>query len=124
MHMRRLFPCPDGLTAYLSEHVEWQPVCMVGLASLEVTDEVADGVRRYTSKLTYTTATRPAPSAAPLAYRLTLADGVQLIIGTDMRPYPITTVTETHEDKPSGRASCTVQVEQKSALYGPLRLLE
>lgn len=123
-HMRRLIPALDGLTAYLSEEVVWQPLCTVGLPSLEVTDEVTDGVRRFTTKLTYTLATRPAPDAQPYAYRITLVGGVQMILGIEQRPYPIATITDSHEDKASGRASCTIQVELKSALYGPLRIIE
>ena len=123
-HMHRLIPDPSGLTAYFCEEVLWQPLCTVGLPSLEVTDEVTNGVRLFTSKLTYTLATRPAPEAQPYAYRLTLANGVQLILGLYMRPYPVATITDSHEEKATGRASCTVQVELKNAPYGPLRQLE
>lgn len=123
-HMQRLVTTPDCALCFLQEEVLWTPLCTIGLASLEVTDEVTDGVRLYTTKLAYTLASRPAPDAEPMAYRLTLADGRRLIYGTSLRPYPMATITDTHEDKASGRASCTVQVEQKNALYGPLLLLE
>ena len=122
-HMSRLIPDTNGLTAYFSEEVLWQPLCTIGLPSLEVTDEITDGVRRFTTRLTYTLAQRPAPDEQPYAYRITLGNGVQLILGLDLRPYPIATITDSHEDKASGRASCTVQVELKNSLYGPLRIL-
>lgn len=123
-HMARLVPASDCTSCFLQEEVIWSPLCIVGLASLEVTDEVADGTRLYTTKLSYTLARRPAPDAEPMAYRLTLADGRRLIYGLDLRPYPVATITDTHEDKASGRASCTVQVEQKKAPFPPMELIE
>ena len=122
-HMRRLVASPDCASCFLSEEVLWTPICIVGLASLEVTDEVTDGTRLYTTKLSYTLAQRPTPDAEPMAYRLTLADGRQLIFGTTLRPYPVATITDTHEDKANGRSSCSVQVEQKNAPFPPLELL-
>lgn len=123
-HMQHLVASPDGLTGYLTEVVVWQTVCTVGLGTLEVSDELTDGCRLFTTRLTYTTPQRPAPVAEPQAYRLTLADGRQLVVGVPMRPYPLTTITDTHEGKASGAAACQVKVEMKNAMYGPVELIE
>lgn len=107
-HVSHARPLPDGVHVYMPSYVPWEPVCIEGLASLEVTDAVEDGVRTFTSKLSVTLSERPAMAAGPVVYRLTCADGTQLLLGTAARPYPTATVTDTHSARPSDTCACTL----------------
>lgn len=44
----------------------------------------------------------------PIALRLTLTDGSQLIMGTSTRPFPLTTVTTKRPDKSSEQSAQTL----------------
>lgn len=109
-HLRLLQVMPDGLHAFMTAYVPWQVVPIVGLASLEVSDENVDGVRTYASKLTATLKERPLPDAEPMAYRLTQTDGRRWLLGSAERPLPLTTITDTHPDRAAEKCACTLMV--------------
>lgn len=80
---------------------------MVGLATLETSEEVKKGVRTYSAKLTATLCGgRLALSSRPLAYRLTCVNGRQYLLGTADPPFPLTT----QEVKMPGNAAETSAV--------------
>lgn len=72
----------------------WQELLLVGLASLKVTDEVENGVRIYTSKLTATLCKPFLHPKRPSAFRLTDVQGKQYLLGTAQSPYPLVSQTE------------------------------
>ena len=64
---------------------------MVGLATLETSEEMKKGVRTHTAKLTATLCGgRLALPSRPLAYRLTCVNGKQYLLGTADPPFPLT----------------------------------
>ena len=80
---------------------------MVGLATLETSEEVKKGVRTHSAKLSATLCGgRLALSSCPLAYRLTCVNGNQYLLGTADPPFPLTT----QEDKRPGNAAETSAV--------------
>lgn len=82
----------------------------MGLASLETTDELENGYRKYTTKLTAVLHEPPAYATEPLTYRATFADGAQAIIGLNYAPYPLATINDTHPSSAADKASCTLTV--------------
>lgn len=80
---------------------------MVGLATLETSEEVKKGVRTHLAKLTATLCGgRLALPSRPLAYRLTCVNGRQYLLGTADPPFPLTM----QEDKRPGSAAETSAV--------------
>ena len=85
----------------------WKRLPMVGLATLETSEEVKKGVRTHSAKLTATLCGgRLALSSRPLAYRLTCVNGRQYLLGTADPPFPLTT----QEEKRPGNAAETSAV--------------
>lgn len=116
-----LLIAPDGQTGTIATpKVEWTDLPIVGMAALEVTDEVDDGRHIYTTKLTATLCQRCAPMAQPMAALLTLSDGSLMLIGSYDRPMPTITLADTRPAKPSEQAAATLTMTHAAR---PLRLL-
>lgn len=88
-HLRRAIILPAQSQALVREPIPWQEIPLVGLASLEVTDKVENGVRIYTSKLTATLCKPFLHPKRPSAFRLTDVQGKQYLLGTAQSPYPL-----------------------------------
>lgn len=106
-HLASAVIVPENYSVIISEPMPWQRLNMVGLATLETSEEVGNGVRKHTAKLTATLCgDRLNLPARPLAYRLTCANGRQYLLGTADPPFPLTT----QEDKRPGNAAETSAV--------------
>lgn len=101
---------PDGRHVAASAGRPWEQLCTVGYPSLEVTDEIENGYRQYTSKLTAVLAEAPSYATEPMAYRVTYTDGSHAIIGVDYAPYPLSTISDVHPSSPSEKSACTLTV--------------
>lgn len=109
-HLAMLQIMPDGVHAFMPSYVPWEVVPIVGLAGLEVSDERADGVRVFTSKLTATLADSPMADAEPMAWLLTQVDGSKLLLGCAERPMAIATTTDTRPDRAAEKCACLLTV--------------
>lgn len=118
-HLRLAHPLQDGVHFYAPSYIPWEHVCISGLAGLEVTDEVEDGMRTYTSKLTFVSEERSALPAGPVAFRLTAADGTQFVMGSAERPHPVITISDSHPAKASSVCACTYTAQWQSP-FAPL----
>ena len=108
-YCRLFIPTPDGLSILRKEgYIPLEPLPIVGLASMEQTDENVDAYRRYTVKISALLKHRPSMPQVPMAYLAHTADAQQLIIGTAEPPYPLPTITDTYPDRASERAACTL----------------
>ena len=94
-HLKRAIILSAQAIALVREPMPWQELPLVGLASLEVTDEVENGVRIYTSKLTATLCKPFQHSSRPSAFRLTDVQGRTYLLGTSYFPFPLVTQTLT-----------------------------
>ena len=93
---------------------------MVGLATLETSEEVKKGVRTHSAKLTATLCGgRLALPLRPLAYRLTCVNGRQYLLGTADPPFPLTA----QEVKMPGNAAETSAVALVVSLNSPFGFL-
>lgn len=108
MHVAQ--PLPDNRHVLLNVPRPWQKLPIVGLAAMETTDELENGYRKYTTKLTVVLHEPPPQAAEPLAYRATFADGAQAIIGLNYAPYPLATIDDGHPNTASDKAACTLTV--------------
>ena len=76
---------PSGLT--------WQPLNIKPHAQLSISDRLEDGNTIWTAKLVFKTC-EDFGDRDRWAYRVTLLNGQQRLIGSDKRPYPIASVVE------------------------------
>ena len=90
-HLASAIVLPETASVLLREPMPWKQLPMVGLATLETSEEVKKGVRTHSAKLTATLCggRLPLPSR-PLAYRLTCVNGRQYLLGTADPPFPLT----------------------------------
>ena len=103
-HLASAIVLPETASALIREPMPWQRLPMVGLATLETSEEVKKGVRTHSAKLTATLCGgRLALPSRPLAYRLSCANGRQYLLGTADPPFPLTT----QEDRRPGNAAET-----------------
>ncbi len=118
-HLRTAHPLADGAHIYAPSYIPWTRLCISGLAGLEVSDAVEDGVRTVTSKLTFTMAECPAMPRGPVAFRLTAADGTQYVLGLSEMPHPVVGIAATHPNRASSVCAYTVTAAWESP-YAPL----
>ena len=64
-------------------------VPIVGLAALETGDELDNGVRMHTQKLTATLETEYVLPQSPTVFLITTVNGMQYLIGTSETPFPL-----------------------------------
>ena len=98
-HLKRAIILPAQSRALIKDVMPWQEIPIIGLTEVETTEEVENGIRLSTTKLTATLCKRFQSSSKPLAFRLTDVQGKQYLLGTVRSPYPLITQMESHEDK-------------------------
>lgn len=81
----------------LSSQTNWESIPVKVPAKLTVSEKIEDGVRMYTAQLVYRTC-EDTGKRKRLVYRCRTADGRYWLIGSDARPYPITTVNKVRPD--------------------------
>ena len=95
---------------------------MVGLATLETSEEVKKGVRTHSAKLTATLCGgRLALPSHPLVYRLTCVNRWQYLLGTAEPPFPLTT-QEDNRPRNEAETSAVSLVVSSNNRYGLLYL--
>ena len=80
---------PDHFKVILKEVKPWREVPIVGLAALETGDELNNGVRLHTQKLTATLETEYVFPQLHTVFLITAVNGMQYLIGTSDAPYPL-----------------------------------
>ncbi len=106
-HLASAIVLPETASVLLREPMPWRQLPMVGLATLDTSEEVKKGVRTHSAKLTATLCGgRLALPSRPLAYRLTCVNGCHYLLGTADPPFPLTT----QEEKRPGNAAETSAV--------------
>lgn len=102
----------------LSESTPWELLPIKVPARLTISDKIEDSVRLHTAQLIFRTC-EDVDSRERMVYRATCADGRQYLIGTDERPYPITTVSKAHADNMADNQLPEVTVSYTSAAKIP-----
>lgn len=88
-HLKSAIFLPNHFKVILKEVMPWREVPIVGLATLETGDELDNGVRLHTQKLTATQETEYVFPQSPTVFLITAVNGMQYIIGTADAPYPL-----------------------------------
>lgn len=116
-HLASAIVLPETASVLLREPMPWQRLPMVGLATLETSEELKKGVRTHLAKLSATLCGgRLALPSRPLAYRLTCVNGRQYLLGTADPPFPLTTQEEKRPGNAAETSAVTLVVSQQSLL--------
>ena len=110
-----------GVT-YCSDYMPWKELPIVGLASLEESDERQQSVPIYTQQVKATLCQRHAdllPSEV-YAFLLRTADGRNFLLGDSRRPHPQASQTLQMAGRTSDTSAWSLLIKQSS----PLPLLE
>ena len=116
-HLVSAIVLPETASVLIREPMPWKRLPMVGLATLETSEEVKKGVRTHSAKLTATLCGgRLALSSRPLAYRLTCVNGRQYLLGTADPPFPLTTQEEKRPGNAAENSAVSLVVSLQSLL--------
>ena len=115
-HLRRVVILPAQAKALVQEPMPWQEIPIVGLAKLESSEEVENGTRIITSKLTATIACQIQLPTSPLSFRITDVRGKTYLFGTSNAPHPLPTFSSQIAENPSGEANHALSLQYKSSL--------
>ena len=88
-HLKSAIFLPNYFKVILKEVMPWREVPIVGLAALETGDELDNGVRLHTQKITATLETEYVFPHSPIVFVITAVNGTQYLIGTADAPFPL-----------------------------------
>ena len=97
---------------------EWQAIQIKPHAQLVITDKQEDKNTVWTAKLTFKTCETMA-GRGHFAYRCRLKNGQYRLIGTDERPYPVLSVSETMPENVTDNQLNEVTVSWSSPRFIP-----
>lgn len=109
-HLRRAIILPAQSQALVREPMPWQEIPIAGLAEVETTEEVENGTRLSTTKLTATLCHSFKFAIVPYAFCLSDVRGNKYILGTSESPYPKISLSSIHPDKTTERACLVLSV--------------
>lgn len=115
-HLRRAVILPAQATALVHEPMPWLELPIVGLASLETTEEVDKGVRITTVKLQAKICRSVTLPASPLSFRITDVHGKTFLLGTADAPHPVVAISMQVADNPRNEATHVFTLQEKSSL--------
>lgn len=88
-HLKSSLLMPHDRRVILRDVVPWRTLPIVGLAALETSEEVEDGVRLHTIKLSATLEETFVFPGRPVAFLASSVNGSRFLIGTAQRPFPL-----------------------------------
>jgi len=80
---------PSKNKIYLLSTIKWDDVCICKKAKLTTTTKLDSNNTVFEHKLVFRSVDDADDNKRRYAYKITLSDGTQLLIGSDERPYPV-----------------------------------
>ena len=90
-HLLSAILMPHDRRAILRDVAPWRTLPIVGLAALETTEEMENGVRLHTTKLSATLEETFVFPERPIAFLASSVNGIRFLVGTAQRPFPLIT---------------------------------
>ena len=90
-HLLSAILMPHDRRAILRDVAPWRTLPIVGLAALETTEEMENGVRLHTTKLSATLEETFVFPERPVAFLASSVNGSRFLIGTAQQPFPLIT---------------------------------
>ena len=88
-HLQSAILMPHDRRVILRDVVPWRTLPIVGLAALETSEEVEDGVRLHTTKLSATLEETFVFPEQPVVFLASSVNGSRFLIGTAQQPFPL-----------------------------------
>jgi hypothetical protein len=108
----------DESNVTVSSLTSWESIPIKVPARLTFSEKIEDGVRVYTAQLVFRTCEEPGDRRR-MVYRCKTADGRYYLIGSNDRPYPVTTLTLNLPDNMTDSQLSEVTVNYTSAAKIP-----
>lgn len=102
----------------LPQNINWQPIDIKPHAQLSINNKQENGVTIWTAKLVFRTSGGQGERVR-WAYRCRLSNGQYRLIGSDARPYPVTSVFENMPESVTGDQLSEVTVTWQSDSFIP-----
>lgn len=115
-HLKSAIYLPNHFKVILKEVMPWREVPIVGLAALETGDELDNGVRLHTQKLSATLETEYVFPQSPTVFLITAVNGTQYLIGTADAPYPLIQQNPNFESNTGGNTATEFVVSSSSKI--------
>lgn len=90
-HLQSAILMSHDRRAILRDVAPWRTLPIVGLAALETTEEMENGVRLHTTKLSATLEETFVFPERPVAFLASSVNGSRFLIGTAQQPFPLIT---------------------------------
>ena len=87
----------NASSVQVSSSTIWKSIPIRVPARLTISEKIEDGVRMHTAQLVFHTC-EELEDCERQVYRCKTAEGKFYLIGTDSRPYPVTTISKPHPD--------------------------
>ena len=88
-HLQSALLMPHDRQAILRDVAPWRTLPIVGLAALETSEEMENGVRLHTTKLSATLEETFVFPEQPVVFLASSVNGSRFLIGTAQRPFPL-----------------------------------
>ena len=88
-HLQSTILMPHDRRAILRDVAPWRTLPIVGLAALETSEEMENGVRLHTTKLSATLEETFVFPERPIAFLASSVNGSRFLVGTAQRPFPL-----------------------------------
>ena len=112
---------PERGVTHCSDYMPWKELPIVGLASMEESEERQQSVPIYTQQVKATLCQRAdLPSSEVYAFRLRAADGRNFLLGDSRRPHPQASQTLQMAGRTSDTSAWSLLIKNSS----PLPLME
>lgn len=115
-HLCRAIILPAQSQALVHELMPWQEIPIGGLAEVETTEEVENGTRLSTTKLSATLCHRFQLPSTPTAFRLTDVQGRQYLVGTAQQPFPLVKQEESIGSNAASQTAFTMTIQHTSEI--------
>ena len=88
-HLKSALLMPHDRRVILRDVVPWRTLPIVGLTALETSEEVEDGVRLHTTKLSATLEETFVFPEQPVVFLASSVNGSRFLVGTAQQPFPM-----------------------------------
>lgn len=88
-HLQSALLMPHDRQVILRDVAPWRTLPIVGLAALETSEEMENGVRLHTTRLSATLEETFVFPERPVAFLASSVNGSRFLIGTAQRPFPL-----------------------------------
>lgn len=109
-----------GVGVYLDKLLNFQKLVTIGLSSLENSDKIENKNRICSQKLTAYLPEAFGVANRKLCFLLTAVSGEKYLIGTDSRPYPVVTFTDSRPESVSSQCAVTMLVTYSNTSFYPV----